>query len=94
MKHSFLLMAALFLLCYAGGVALAQTGGGYDLTWWTADGGGGVVSGGGYILLGTVGQPDAGALSGGGYTLSGGFWATAAQAPTLPNKTYLPLVLK
>ena len=34
--------------------ALAQTAGGYDLTWWTVDGGGGTVSGGGYALMGTA----------------------------------------
>jgi len=55
---------------------LAQTGGGYDLTRWTVDGGGQTVSGGGYTLTGTIGQPDAGpALSGGGYVLYGGFWS-------------------
>ena len=32
--------------------ALAQTGGGYDLTWSTIDGGGGSSAGGGYQLAG------------------------------------------
>ena len=54
--------------------ALAQTGGGYDLTWSTIDGGGGTSTGGAYSLSGTIGQPDAGNLSGGVYTLNGGFW--------------------
>ena len=53
----------------------AQTGGGYDLTWNTLDGGGGTSSGGGYSLSGTIGQPDAGELTGGTYSLKGGFWA-------------------
>ena len=54
----------------------AQTGGGYDLTWNSIDGGGATFStGGGYSLGATVGQADAGAASGGVYTLSGGFWA-------------------
>jgi hypothetical protein len=52
---------------------LAQTGDGYDLSWWTVDGGGGSSSGGPYTLSGTVGQPDAGVLSGGTYALAGGF---------------------
>ena len=53
----------------------AQTGGGYDLTWNTTDGGGvSFATGGGYSLGATIGQPDAGNASGGGYTLSGGFW--------------------
>ena len=60
-------------------VALAQSGGGYDLSWSTIDSGGYTWSeGGGYSLGGTVGQPDAGVLSGEGYTLAGGFWGGAA----------------
>ncbi len=54
---------------------VAQTGGGYDLTWWTVDGGGGVLGGGSYNLLGPAGQPEPGAvLTGGSYTLVGGCW--------------------
>jgi hypothetical protein len=72
------------------GIALAQTesvssalrSAGYDLTWWTVDGGGGSMSGSGYALTGTAGQPDAGpALSGGRYTLFSGFWAGGGEAP-------------
>ena len=56
--------------------ASAQTGGGYDLTWNSIDGGGATFStGGGYSLGGTIGQADAGAASGGEYAFSGGFWA-------------------
>ena len=61
---------------------LAQTGNGYDLTWWTVDGGGGTVSGSGYTLTGTAGQPEPGpALTGGGYTLYSGFWPGGGEAP-------------
>jgi len=53
----------------------ALIGGGYDLTWNTIDGGGGLFStGGGFDLSGTIGQPDAGSMSGGTFTLDGGFW--------------------
>ena len=51
------------------GVSLAgaQTGGGYDLSWWTMDGGGGALGGAGslgaYTLAGTMAQPDAAALT-------------------------------
>jgi len=76
-------------------VALAQSGGGYDLTWWTADGGGGTASGGGYALHGTAGQPDAGpSLAGGGYTLTGGFWAGRSAGGTPGHKMYFPVVSK
>ena len=84
------LLAALLLTASIPG-ALAQSGGGYDLTWSTIDGGGYTFStGGSYSLGGTVGQPDAGALSGGGYTLGGGFWGGGAAQPRI----YLPLVLR
>ena len=84
------LLTALVLLST---VALAQTGGGYDLTWNTVDGGGHTFSiGGGYTLGGTVGQPDAGQLSGGAFTLGGGFWGGGAEAT--PFAVYLPLTLR
>jgi hypothetical protein len=88
------------LLCSAA--AFAQSGGGYDVTRSTIDGGGAMFStGGGYRLGGTIGQPDAGALSGGTYALAGGFWsaASAAATPTatstetatrVPNATNTP----
>lgn len=59
-------------------LALAQSGGGYDLRWNTQDGGGGRMAGGGYTLNGTIGQPDAnpqGAMIGAGsLKVYGGFW--------------------
>ena len=53
-------------------VALAQTGGPYDLSWHNI-GPGGSASGGSYDLLGSIGQPDTATMSGGPYTLTGGF---------------------
>ncbi|HEY77478.1 MAG TPA: hypothetical protein G4O00_15080 [Thermoflexia bacterium] len=83
-------VAVLFLV--VAGVVLAQSGGGYDLSWYTVDNGGYTFSSGGdYTLGGTVGQPDAGAaMTGGGYTLVGGFWGGEAGG----YRVYLPLVLK
>lgn len=82
---------ALLLLIAMPMLAYAQTGGGYDLTWSTIDGGGGTSLSGGYILNGTIGQPDANApLMGGSYTLVGGFWAGAA----VEYRIYLPVVLR
>lgn len=75
-------------------LALAQTGGGYNLSWHTVDGGGATFStGGGYTLGGTIGQAEAGVLSGGGYVLSGGFWA-GGGAVSIEYRIYLPLVLR
>jgi hypothetical protein len=83
-----LLVVALLLAALS--VAEAQTGGPYDLTWSTIDGGGHMFSTGGvYALGGTIGQADAGALSGGVYALRGGFWGGGAR-----YRIYLPLVLR
>lgn len=66
-------------------VALAQSGGVYNLEWNTFDGGGATFSTGGtYSLGGTAGQPEAGSMSGGGYALNGGFWL-ASTSPTAIN---------
>ena len=92
-----LFLAALVAIALAaGGVALAQSGGGYDLTWNTLDGGGQTFSeGGGYSLGGTVGQAEAGpALAGGGYTLVGGFWGGEGAAPSPANALYVPLLFR
>ena len=89
MKHAAILLAlaAIFLLA---SVALADSGGDYDIPWWTVDGGYTFSTGGDYTLGGTIGQPDAGVLTGGDYTLGGGFWGGAAAE----YRIYLPLVLR
>ena len=86
---SFLLILAALLLPTS--ITLAQSGEGYDLSWWTVDSGGGSSStGGGYTLAGTIGQPDAGVLGGGDYILTGGFWVGDITG----HHIYLPLVLR
>ncbi len=86
---------ALLLLLAGTGLALAQTGGGYDLTWWTVDGGGltgSTDAGNKYLLLHTAGQPDAALpISGGSYTIESGFWPDGAKTE---GKVYLPLILQ
>ena len=89
-KGLYLGAVLLLALLLAGGVALAQTGGPYDLTWHTFDGGGGTASGGPYTLSGTIGQADAAVMTGGSYTLYGGFWDGSAGSVTI----YTPLVLR
>ena len=61
------LMGSVLLVGFVSPVQ-AQSGGGYDLSWSTIDGGGGMSTGGGYTLSGTIGQPDAGILLNGSYT--------------------------
>ncbi len=70
------LVVLCFLLClFAVLQVLAQSGGPFDLTWSTVDGGGATFStAGSFSLGGTIGQPDAGGMAGGDYTLAGGFW--------------------
>lgn len=95
MSTRYLALMALLVGVVLARPVQAQSGGGYDLTWSTIDGGGGASSGGAYSLGGTAGQPDAGAMTGGAYTLVGGFWGGGAVsgAPG-PHRIYLPLVLR
>jgi hypothetical protein len=62
----------------------AQSGGGYDLSWWTIDGGGVTfATGGTFDLGGTVGQPDASnPLTGGAFSLTGASGLRRASSPT------------
>ena len=90
-KHLTLLFA--LVLCLTASLPVkSQSDDGYDLTWFTIDGGGAMFSLGSSFSLGsTVGQADAGTLTGGGYTLVGGFWHGVVA---LNQYTYLPLVLR
>jgi hypothetical protein len=81
------------VLAQSGGDTSTTLSAGYDLTWWTVDGGGATFStGGAYSLGGTASQPDAGLLAGGDYTLGGGFWGGGAP-PGERYWIYLPLVV-
>jgi len=90
MSARYLPWTILFIYVALAWPVQAQTGGGYDLSWSTVDGGGGASSGGSYLLSGTVGQPDAGTVTGGAWTLMGGFWSSAAAR----YQIYLPIVLR
>jgi hypothetical protein len=87
-KRTATLLAVLLCCLILASVVLGQ--GSFDLSWWTADGGGSVSSGGGYTLSGTMGQPDAGVLAGGGYTLFSGFWGGLLAR----YGSYLPLIMR
>jgi hypothetical protein len=79
-------LAVLGALCIYAAMVRGQSGGPYDLTWGTVDGGGATFSSGGiYRVGGTIGQPDAGTLTGGSDTLDGGFWNSAP--PATPTAT-------
>lgn len=84
------LLALLPLFLLASSLTLAQSGGPYDLSWSSINGGGHTFSAGGaYTLGGAIGQADAATISGGSYVLSGGFWPGASGEYRL----YLPSIL-
>ena len=90
MRNPALLVFSFALFVFSTLHVAGQSGGPYDLSWYTIDGGGGTSSGGPYTLSGTIGQPDAGGpLAGGSYTLTGGFWSivSAIQTPGAPFLT-------
>ena len=93
-KHKLRVVLVLVLLLLVTLPVLAQSGGGYDLSWNTTDGGGGSSSGGVFSLAGTAGQPDAGVMSGGEFTLAGGFWTGGAIAGPVSFDLFLPLIKK
>ena len=73
-----ILVAALLGLLIVLSSPLAHAEDGYEVSWWTVDGGGQSFSSEGrYSLGGTAGQCDAGILEGGDYSLVGGFWSGA-----------------
>jgi hypothetical protein len=74
---------ALVALLFLPAVALAQRGGGFDLSHNAIAGGGATFSSGGdYRLGGTIGQAAAGALNAGPFAVHAGFWS--APMPVAP----------
>jgi hypothetical protein len=93
-RSTWVVLGACCLLLATVALASAQGDGGYDLSWWTVDGGGATFNhGGGYTLGGTAGQPEPGLLTGGDYALGGGFWGGGAAA-AVKYELYLPLVMR
>lgn len=80
-----------FLLLLIAVPVLAQTG--YDLGWYSVDGGGAFSQSGVYSLTGSAGQPDAGLLTGGDFTLAGGFFGGGA-VPASEMSMFLPMIVR
>ena len=85
LSNKILMKTIVFSFVFSSAFALtthAQSGGAFDLSWFTFDGGGGPSSGGNFSLNGTVGQPEANQqpMIGGNFSLAGGFWG-ANQTP-------------
>ena len=58
MRTRIILSISILAIATAAAIASTQTGGPYELSWSTIDGGGGTSSGGPYTISGTIGQPD------------------------------------
>ena len=71
--HRILLLVIVFVAVAPVSV-LSMSGGDYEISWSTIDGGGGTSSGGQYLVRGTIGQHDAAYSQGQQYELLGGFW--------------------
>ena len=92
MKRTTLLLAGLLCLPAIGSSPDQRNGPnqaaprafGYELTWFTVDGGGGMfASGQGFELTGTIGQPDANVMpmTGSDFVLRGGFLSELPACP-------------
>ena len=78
----FRLVILLVVVMLIAGMAFsaARAASGYELSWYTFDGGGGISSSTAFTVMGTIGQPDAGPQNTStGYSLTGGFWTWLAQ---------------
>lgn len=64
----------LILILLLTSSSFAMSGGDYEISWSTIDGGGGTSTGGTYVLTGTIGQPDSAYSEGEQYEMLGGFW--------------------
>ena len=85
----FVLLALNVRVGYAEPSAAPRTVG-YEISWYTIDGGGAQdLTGGTYSLSGTIGQYDVGSQSGGTYQLNGGYWVDV-----FGYRLYLPVILK
>ena len=95
LKHRVMSLLMVLLLSLLPVVLKAAAAAGYDLSWWSADSGGGTSIYRGFTLLGLAGQPDAGLMEGGGYSLAGG-WLGGGAAPPLPPTlpVFLPLLVR
>jgi hypothetical protein len=95
MKRLRVLLVPLFMVVLTT-VALAQSGGGLDLTWSAVAGGGGTSASGSFTLQGAIGQHDVAgpSLRGGKFDVRSGFWAPPETPAATAQETYLPLIMR
>ncbi len=74
---------------YAVTEAATSAATGYEIVWYTFDGGGAqILTNGAYTLSGTSGQFDAGMLSQASYAINGGYWVDIFL------QNFLPMIVK
>ena len=69
---------------------------GYEVKWWSINGGAQISSGDGFSLTGIAGQPEAGpGMTGDDFTVSGGYWSGDLE-PVQPadGAIFLPVIQK
>ncbi|HSN78665.1 MAG TPA: hypothetical protein VL334_26645 [Anaerolineae bacterium] len=95
MKRLRVFLAPLLLCVFTAGV-LAQSGGGFNLTWSAVPGGGGTSAGGSYTVQGAIGQHDVDgpSMRGGKLAMRSGFWAPPEAPAAISPRTYLPLIMR
>lgn len=73
----------IFLLSVSALVLAQSSGGDFEVTKHTIDGGGGTSSGEGFTITGTIGQPDASVqpMTGESFSVQGGFWPDDLELP-------------
>jgi hypothetical protein len=83
-----------FVLLLTSSLAVAQSGGEYELIWTSLDAGGGSMGAADYSLTSTIGQPEpGGSQSGGAYTLNGGVVdAGFSGQTTAAHQINLPMI--
>ena len=80
-RSAFVLSVGLLVSFSTNASAAAATG--FEISWWTVDGGAGVSTGGGFGVTGTIGQPDAAPrLTDGCWSVDPGFWGAYAVVAT------------
>jgi hypothetical protein len=89
-----LILIVLILLLFSVVIVAAQNG--YDIPWWSIDGGAQTSSEDLFTLNGIAGQPDAGrAMTGGDYQVTGGYWqASESGGGEEKFKVFLPNILR
>ncbi len=94
-RTMFILPLTVLVLLLLSGIALAQVGSGFDLSWHVvaSGGGSGTMAGSGFTTDGTISQNAIGPTSDATFTVQQGFWygVEGGGVPS-PHTVYLPVI--